>query len=105
MELPIAYTEKMKRLLGAEFDDYLKSFSDGRYYGLRANTLKISPRELEQRLPFELSPIPWCSTGFYYNGGAPVKASVLQCGAVLYTGAVGHVNGCCFARGKGRQGA
>ncbi|MBR6400108.1 MAG: RsmB/NOP family class I SAM-dependent RNA methyltransferase [Firmicutes bacterium] len=68
MELPIAYTEKMKRLLGAEFDDYLKSFSDGRYYGLRANTLKISPRELEQRLPFELSPIPWCSTGFYYNG-------------------------------------
>ena len=67
MDLPIAYTEKMKKLLGAEFDDYLKSFEHGRFYGLRANTLKISAAELKEKLPFELSPIPWCDTGFYYG--------------------------------------
>ncbi len=67
MDLPIEYMKKMQGLLGGEFDDYLKSFEHGRYYGLRANTLKISPEELEEKLPFELSPIPWCETGFYYG--------------------------------------
>ncbi len=67
MELPVAYTEKMKKLLGGEFDEYLKSFDHGRYYGLRANTLKISADELRKKLPFKLEPIPWCDTGFYYE--------------------------------------
>lgn len=67
MELPIAYTEKMQGLLGAEYNDYLKSFDHDRYYGLRANTLKISADELKKKLPFTLDPIPWCDTGFYYS--------------------------------------
>ncbi|MBQ9519203.1 MAG: SAM-dependent methyltransferase, partial [Firmicutes bacterium] len=73
MQLPTAYTEKMQKLLGSEFDDYLKSFDHGRYYGLRANTLKISAADLKKKLPFDLRPIPWCDTGFYY--GADVRPS------------------------------
>ncbi|MBQ9604550.1 MAG: SAM-dependent methyltransferase, partial [Firmicutes bacterium] len=53
MELPIEYTKKMQTLLGDEFNAYLESFSQGRHYGLRANTLKISPEELKRKLPFE----------------------------------------------------
>ncbi|MBQ6553878.1 MAG: RsmB/NOP family class I SAM-dependent RNA methyltransferase [Firmicutes bacterium] len=68
MELPIEYTKKMQALLGDEFGAYLESFSQGRYYGLRANTLKITPDELKRKLSFGLKPIPWCKEGFYYNG-------------------------------------
>lgn len=67
MDLPIEYTKKMQALLGSEFDDYIRSFDRGRYYGLRANTLKISADKLKAALPYTLAPIPWCETGFYYN--------------------------------------
>ena len=43
MNLPKEYTEKMKKLLGNEYDSYIESFSQPRYYGLRANTLKVTP--------------------------------------------------------------
>lgn len=68
MNLPLAYTEKMKALLGAEYDEYLASFGEGRFYGLRANTLKISPEALREKGLFGLSPVPWCPAGFYYEG-------------------------------------
>ncbi len=67
MNLPKNYEIKMKNLLGEEFDDYLKSFEEKRHYGLRANTLKISPEELQKRLDFKLEPVKWCKEGFYYS--------------------------------------
>nr|MCR4605886.1 hypothetical protein [Eubacterium sp.] len=42
MELPEAYKEKMKTLLGDEYDNYVASMQGGRLYGLRVNTSKIS---------------------------------------------------------------
>lgn len=68
MELPLEYTEKMKALLGEEFAAYLASFDAGRFYGLRANTLKISPEELREKGLFGLKEVPWCAEGFYYDG-------------------------------------
>lgn len=38
MNLPIAFEEKMRELLGAEFDDYIKCYEEKRLYGLRVNT-------------------------------------------------------------------
>ena len=43
MKLPLQYTETMKALLGEEYDAYLASFDEERFYGLRVNTLKLSP--------------------------------------------------------------
>lgn len=40
MNLPIAFEEKMRELLGAEFDDYIKCYEEKRLYGLRVNTKK-----------------------------------------------------------------
>ncbi|MBR2383758.1 MAG: RsmB/NOP family class I SAM-dependent RNA methyltransferase, partial [Anaerotignum sp.] len=68
MNLPLEYTEKMKALLGEEYDDYIASFDEGRFYGLRANTLKISPAELQEKGVFTLTNVPWCDGGFYYEG-------------------------------------
>ncbi len=67
MNLPESYVIKMKNLLGDEFESYLKSFDEKRYYGLRANTLKIEPEELEKRLDFKLEKVKWCREGFYYK--------------------------------------
>lgn len=67
MNLPDRYVEKMKKLLGDEFEDYLESFNQKRHFGLRANTLKISPEKLKETLDYELTPVPWCKEGFYYG--------------------------------------
>lgn len=68
MDLPLEYTEKMKSLLGGEYEEYLASFAEERYYGLRANTLKISAEKLQGKGIFMLTNVPWCPTGFYYAG-------------------------------------
>ena len=68
MKLPLKYTETMKALLGEEYDAYLASFDEERFYGLRVNTLKLSAEEMAARGVFSLRPVPWCETGFYYDG-------------------------------------
>ena len=74
MELPLKYTEKMKTLLGEAFDEYMASFDDSRFYGLRINTLKLSAEEFEKKNIFSLKKVHWCDTGFYYEENArPAK--------------------------------
>ena len=68
MKLPLKYTETMKALLGEEYDAYLASFDEERFYGLRVNTLKLSAEEMAAKGLFSLKPVPWCETGFYYDG-------------------------------------
>ena len=68
MHLPLEYIEKMKALLGEEYEEYITSFDEGRFYGLRANTLKISAEELQEKNIFRLTNVPWCESGFYYEG-------------------------------------
>ncbi|MEY8352062.1 RsmB/NOP family class I SAM-dependent RNA methyltransferase [Lachnospiraceae bacterium 54-53] len=63
------FSNRMKDLLGEEeYQAYLKSFEEERHYGLRVNTLKISPEEFTGLAAFSLSPVPWIYNGFYYNG-------------------------------------
>jgi NOL1/NOP2/sun family putative RNA methylase len=57
----------MSELLGAEFSEFLRALtSDDRSYGLRVNTLKLSPEQFQGLSPWPLEPIPWCAEGFYY---------------------------------------
>ncbi len=74
MQLPEKFTEKMKRLLGEEFPEFLKSYDDDRMYGLRVNTSKISCEEFEKIAPFKIKKIPWVRNGYYYDGNiSPAK--------------------------------
>ncbi len=67
MELPIIFEEKMKEMLGAEYDEYLASFEQEAYQGLRVNTAKISVEDFLTMSPYALKPVPWCPNGFYYD--------------------------------------
>ncbi len=68
MELPIQYTEKMKKLLGEEYSKYLESFEESRNFGLRVNSLKLTPEMFCNKNIFSVTSVPWCSEGFYYAG-------------------------------------
>lgn len=67
MKLPSAFTEKMRDILGEEYQDFLDSYDQSRHYGLRVNTAKISTEEFEKLAPFHLTPIPWVENGYYYE--------------------------------------
>lgn len=67
MELPVQFLERMKEMLGTEYEEFLASYNKERAYGMRINTLKMEKEEALKLLPFSLEPIPWCETGFYYK--------------------------------------
>ena len=66
--MPQAYLERMQRLLGDEFSPFLESYRQPPVTGLRVNTLKLSPEQFRLIAPFELSPVPWCASGFVISG-------------------------------------
>lgn len=60
----------MKELLQEDITAFLQSYNADRIQGLRINTLKAavdSARIRELETQFQLSPIPWCNTGYYYT--------------------------------------
>ena len=69
MELPVAFETKMKEMLGSDYEKYLASFSEESYQGLRVNTAKIPVDEFLKISPYNLTPVPWCPNGFYYEKG------------------------------------
>lgn len=69
-QLPGTFVERMKELLGSEYEQFVDTYNQAPYGGIRVNTLKITVDELRARSPFGLEPIPWCPTGFYSEEGA-----------------------------------
>lgn len=67
MNLPAEFMERMQELLGEEYEAFIASYSREPFKALRVNTLKINTEELKKLAPFDLEPVPWCKTGFYYN--------------------------------------
>ncbi len=65
MKLPEAFVKRMQDLLGGEFEEFIASYDQPRYSGLRVNTLKISAAEFLKISPFSLEPVPWAQEGFY----------------------------------------
>lgn len=64
--LPADFKEKMKLLLGDEYEAYVKSFEEPCHNGLRINRLKIDKETWNQIAPFSIKPVPWIENGFYY---------------------------------------
>ena len=74
MALPEEFQNRMREMLGVEYEAFMASYEEPRQYGLRVNTLKISPEEFERISPFEIKKIPWVTNGYYYNEGiSPAK--------------------------------
>lgn len=67
VKLPEAFLNRMKDMLGEDFQAFIKSYENPRTYGLRVNTSKISCEEFERIVPFPVKRIPWTSTGYFYD--------------------------------------
>lgn len=67
VSLPREFEIKMKKLLGAEYEEFLASYDRPRNFGLRVNVDKISMEEFEKKAPFHLTKIPWTENGYYYE--------------------------------------
>lgn len=69
VQLPALFIERMRTLLGTEFEAFMAAYDELPYTGIRVNTLKISVADFVNLSPFELRPVPWCPTGFYVPYG------------------------------------
>jgi NOL1/NOP2/sun family putative RNA methylase len=67
MNLPEAFVERMKEMLGEEYRAFADSYNKTRLRGLRVNTMKISPEEFERIAPFPVKRVPWVRNGFFYD--------------------------------------
>lgn len=69
-KLPEAFEERMRRLLGMEFDQFYVSYAEDNYQGLRINLLKKGlDKEHNTYLQSVCqTPVPWAENGYYYSG-------------------------------------
>ena len=65
--LPIEFQERMQEMLGEEYSEFLKGYDKPRFHALRRNPLKIGEEEFKEKIPYELTPVPWAKHGYYYK--------------------------------------
>lgn len=70
MKLPDLFENEMNRLLGEDYEAFIKSYEEVPRSGLRVNTGKISPEEFGKKVPFQLKQVDWIANGFTYQGEA-----------------------------------
>ena len=81
-KLPQEFLSRMENMLGEEYGLFLDSYDKNKIQGLRINTLKSDGRAAFDE--FELRPIPWCDSGYYFNADDRPGKSVLHEGGVFY---------------------
>lgn len=65
--LPAQFLERMKNLLGDEFDDFISSMNNEPVRSFRVNTDKILLEDFEKINIFSDDKIPYVSNGYYFN--------------------------------------
>ena len=74
----------MQRLLGEEYPAFRDSLNQPPAVGLRVNTLKVAPQEILKTFPGQLTPIPWCRSGFWLKPAADKSETGLTPGRHPY---------------------
>lgn len=67
------FVARMRGWLGAECDAFLDALAK-RDVGLRLNPIRGEIASLKLALPWEATPVPWCSEGLVLHIGPPVEA-------------------------------
>ena len=67
INLPEEYEKEMRGLLGAEFEEYKKTYEQPVRQGLRFNPYKLTKSVWENIMPFEKEQIPWVENGYYVH--------------------------------------
>lgn len=61
------FFEKMRSLLGDDYDAFVKAMDEPAYKGLRVNTLKCDKEKLLDIFPYKLTQTPFCKDGYYID--------------------------------------
>lgn len=64
---PQEYSDRMRGMLGPEYEAFEVSMEGEPYRALRVNTLKGTAENFLEKRLFELTPVPWSQNGFYYS--------------------------------------
>lgn len=67
MPFPPEFEQRMQRLLGAEYPQFVQSLARPQARGLRVSPLKTDPEQFARDSGFTLTPVPWASEGFFYT--------------------------------------
>lgn len=68
MKLPEKFEERMKKMMGDEYNDFINAFENSPIYkGIRINTSKPNAEKAVLSEFGELERIEWCSDGFYVD--------------------------------------
>ena len=76
MRLPDSFKERMRSVLGDEYDQFIASFDKPSLKGVRLSTSKLSPEDYEDTakiLDPEATRVPWTSCGFYITNDTSGK--------------------------------
>ena len=84
IELPEAFLEHMKDLLGDEYEAYLDSRQRSCFRGLRVNTSKVEAEKFAEISPFPLERIPWIPNGFYLDAAASASLHPYYAAGLYY---------------------
>ena len=84
INLPVEFENRMKEMLGAEFEEFKASYDEKKKTGIRINTLKISKEEFLKAFPEEMSEVPWCDKGFVASGDEKYGRNALHDAGAFY---------------------
>ena len=85
MRLPLEFLERMKRELGENFAEFLKSYDLPPEKGVRVNTLKISAKEFEKISPLTIDGNnPWEERGYYIKESDGAGRTVEHAAGLYY---------------------
>jgi len=73
LTLPSLFAERMRTMLGEEFEAFCASYAAPAHPSLRVNPLKISPCRLKEIAPFLGDCVPWQENGFYYPADGEIR--------------------------------
>ncbi len=82
--LPEEFKNRMKKMLGSEYEDFLASYDADKTVGIRVNTLKMPTDEFVSKAPFKLTKVKWCDIGFEAHTDEKCGRSALHDAGAFY---------------------
>ena len=65
--LPAEFADRMKQMLGNEYEEFEACYNREKYRALRFNPLKGEVSAFLGQAPFSLTSVPWSEYGYYYD--------------------------------------
>ena len=84
VKLPEKFCERMKVLLGDEYEDFIRGYDNIPFKGVRVNVLKCTAEKLNGLLNTELQPSPFSPLNFYGNPAEKLGSHPLHHAGAFY---------------------